>query len=108
MLSQNYQVLFAVALLFSIANGSPAIENRIYGGQEAELGQFPHMVSLRYLHKHLCGASILSNRFVLTAAHCCPRRNNTVDFYITINYKHERSLHKILGFAQHEAREFTA
>lgn len=64
------RILLAVALLFPIAYGSPLIESRIYGGQEAKPGQFPHQISLRSLGHHSCGGSILSSRFVLTAAHC--------------------------------------
>ncbi|XP_031631436.1 coagulation factor IX-like [Contarinia nasturtii] len=45
---------------------------RILGGEDAEQGQFPYQVSLRcYFEKvHLCGGAIVSNRFILTAAHC--------------------------------------
>lgn len=51
-------------------------ENRIFGGKEAAIGQFPYQVSLRVIpwptdqHIHLCGGSILTNRFVLTAGQC--------------------------------------
>lgn len=48
-------------------------EPRIINGHDAQEGQFPHMVSLRskISRVHVCGASILSSRFLLTAAHCC-------------------------------------
>lgn len=47
--------------------------NRIFGGQSAKKGQIPYIVSVRILPlflRHICGGSIISNRFVLTVAHC--------------------------------------
>ena len=49
-------------------------EERIFGGHLAAEGQFPYLVSIRANitneFKHLCGGSIITNRFVVTAAHC--------------------------------------
>lgn len=46
----------------------------IFGGDEATRHQFPFMASLRRfeknIYRHDCGASIISDRFLLTAAHC--------------------------------------
>lgn len=53
-----------------------ATTNRIIGGTEAEPGQFPHQVSLKSVlyERHVCGGSIISNRFILTVAHCTQGR----------------------------------
>ncbi|KAI4457880.1 polyserase-related [Holotrichia oblita] len=45
--------------------------NRIIGGQPVlHRSQFPFQVSLRYNAWPMCGASIIDNRHLLTAAHC--------------------------------------
>ncbi|TNN48417.1 Transmembrane protease serine 3 [Liparis tanakae] len=48
----------------------PQYHSRIVGGNSSEPGQFPWQVSLHFGSEHLCGGSIITSRWVLTAAHC--------------------------------------
>lgn len=44
---------------------------RIVGGKDADSYEFPYQVSLRYLDTvHICGGALVSERHVLSAAHC--------------------------------------
>merc|ERR1711935_647675 len=43
----------------------------IVGGKEAEYaGKFPWQASIQMFGSHICGAAIISNRWLVTAAHC--------------------------------------
>ncbi|KAM8919391.1 serine protease 52-like [Lycaon pictus] len=77
-------LLLPVTLLLFWAHSSPAttcgqIKSRkpekseileITGGEPADLNDFPWQVSILYNRRHLCGGSILSQWWILTAAHC--------------------------------------
>jgi len=63
-----------IYLFKSQQSPAAAPDDRIVGGQEASVGQFPFIASLKtQLSKwyfHFCGGSALSTTHIITAAHC--------------------------------------
>ncbi|XP_061089904.1 transmembrane protease serine 3 [Conger conger] len=48
----------------------PQFRTRVVGGNLSREGQFPWQVSLHIQRQHLCGGSIIGQRWIVTAAHC--------------------------------------
>ncbi|MBV98863.1 Ovochymase-2, partial [Eschrichtius robustus] len=59
------------------------IFSRIVGGRQVEKGSYPWQVSLKRRQKHVCGGTIISPEWVITAAHCVANRNIASTFNVT-------------------------
>lgn len=44
--------------------------SRIVNGVDTFAGEFPWMVSLKLRGSHFCGGALVSNSWIVTAAHC--------------------------------------
>lgn len=63
----------------------PYKHNRIVGGQNADVGEWPWQISLHFKTSgHVCGASIISNKWLLSAAHCFIQPS--ADYKMTSNW----------------------
>jgi trypsin len=62
--------LLACAAGVPFKSGKPMLDGRIVGGTTTDITNYPYQVSLQYTGSHICGGSIISQNWVVTAAHC--------------------------------------
>ena len=63
-------MLFPILLVGLVAVCSAEREDNIIGGEEAAVGAYPYQCSLQVQGQHICGCSVISNKWIISAAHC--------------------------------------
>ena len=66
---QDNQTFIFISPL-SVVCGRPVHSGRIVGGKDAAAKRWPWQVSLKFSNFHVCGGSLISDRWIVTAAHC--------------------------------------
>ena len=64
------RTMWWMLLLLCTVQYALCFQPRIIGGQDAYIADYPYQVSIHDQQKLLCGGSIISQNWVLTAAHC--------------------------------------
>lgn len=86
--------------------GNP-LKGRIVGGHETLIQVLPYQVSLQRFGHHSCGASIISPKFVVTAAHCI---SGYPEWYSirsgSTNHSEGGTLHRVKRVIVHEKNRF--
>ena len=62
--------------------GVSPLKSKIVNGEETPINKYPWMVAVMYINKagdlsQFCGGSIISDKYVLTAAHCLSPKDET-------------------------------
>lgn len=85
-LLKMFRLLIAVACYASLSQAAPQSHNvpapdgKIVGGEPTFIEQIPYQASMQFFSRHTCGAVVINENYVLTAAHCTDGYVTTVIF----------------------------
>lgn len=76
------RILLALLALSVGSSLAVPMTGRIVGGENADIRQYPHQISMRYNGRHRCGGSILASNIIVSAAHCVVELENASNLSI--------------------------
>ncbi|KAJ8347343.1 hypothetical protein SKAU_G00287440 [Synaphobranchus kaupii] len=76
--------------------GRPPLGNRIVGGTEAPEGAWPWQVDIQMDGSHVCGGTLITKDWVLSAAHCFPKSSPVSSYQLYLGR------YKLNGLNQYE------
>ena len=94
-----------VVIIFFVGSAlSSAVTPKVVNGTDAEINEFPYMISLRRNNGHSCGGTLINEKWVLTAAHCLqsPLENYTVQYANTLISREGSNVVKVEQIIVHE------
>ncbi|XP_053320504.1 serine protease ami-like [Spea bombifrons] len=97
-ISKTMNVLSPWSLLFaflSVIAVECAPRGRILGGRDSSSNDRPYMVSVQLDGAHHCGGLLISDQWVLSAAHCAAPSNKTLRVMLGSNSLKESSKYKL-------------
>lgn len=86
----RFQTLLTLVAVLYETQANPVFDpQRIVGGELAEEHEFPHQISLKLNERgHICGGSIIADKWIATAAHCL-KGQDVASLYITWGTNHQ-------------------
>jgi secreted trypsin-like serine protease len=80
----KYFLIFGLAVLLPIVASLKG--PKIVNGTNANIAEFPYLVSIRYNSSHNCAGSLLNDLWIVTAAHClfAPAEQMTIQYGMSV------------------------
>ncbi|XP_076643765.1 trypsin-1-like isoform X2 [Halictus rubicundus] len=78
----------------------PLLDNRIVGGAPVNIKEHPHQLSLQTTG-HICGASIISSKWAVTAGHCVGSAPSRYKLKAGNNNKDQGTVHTVKNIIRH-------